>query len=59
MVTRNSRVAGARNLKMKYFSEASVLYMFLMWMREKREGEREREKTEMFYLTFLSVAKIR
>ena len=48
MVTRNSRVASARNLKMKYFSEASVFYMFFMWMREREReregGERERER---------------
>ena len=50
MVTRNSRVAGARNLKMKYFNEASVLYMFLMWMREKREGERERGRKQKCFI---------
>jgi hypothetical protein len=42
MVTRNSWAASARNLKMKYFSEASVLYVFFVWKREN-DGEREQK----------------
>lgn len=43
MVTRNSRIANARSLKVKYFPGASMFYMFLMWVRERGGGGRDRQ----------------